>query len=83
MENINSLRDLYILLKPVFKVKRRLLKYSCFDYINDKDIWNFLTEYKWKKQYNLTLSEIVDDIINIDNVKIDMYLEERKYEKVG
>lgn len=74
MDNINTLKKLYLILRPAFKVKRRLLKHSYCPYIKDKDIWEYLSNYKWKKQKNLTIAEMVDDIINIDNIKIHMYL---------
>ena len=59
-------------------VKRRLLKYSDCSYVLDKDIWEYLSIEKWKKKNNLTISEMVDDIINLDNIKIHMYLCNKK-----
>ena len=78
MEEIKSLKELYLLLKPAFMVKRRLLKYSYCSYVLDKDIWEYLSIEKWKKKKNLTISEMVDDIINLDNIKIHMYLCNKK-----
>jgi len=80
MEEIKSLKDLYKLLQPAFKVKKRLLKYSCFEYITNKDIWEYLTINKWKYVHNLTIEEMVDDIINIDNIKLHLYLYDKLFE---
>ena len=55
MEEIKSLKELYLLLKPAFMVKRRLLKYSYCSYVLDKDIWEYLSIEKDHKInfYNL------------------------------
>ena len=35
--------------------------------IKKEDIWNYLIKYKWEKITGLKLSDMVDDILNIDN----------------
>ncbi len=64
-----SQKDLYIALLPVFNVKHRLI--SITDYkITNKQIWEYLANNKWKNSQDLTLSEVVNDIINVDIEKI-------------
>ncbi len=46
-------------------------------YIEEKDIWDYLVENKWKVGKDLTLSDIVDDILNTDNASIDKYFKEK------
>ncbi len=67
-----SQKDLYLALIPAFNVKKRLLKITKYN-ISNKDIWDYLIENKWKNSYNLTISEVVNDIINIDVEKINIY----------
>ena len=61
-----SLKELYIMLLPAFNVKRRLLSVSKNVEINNIDIWNYLANNKWRKCSDLTISEIVNDIIDFD-----------------
>ena len=69
-----SQKDLYLAVLPAFKVKHRLI--SITDYkITNKQIWEYLTVNKWKNSYNLTISEVVNDIINVDIEKIESYKE--------
>jgi len=63
--------DLYNKLLPVFKVKKRLIQYSKYKHITNENIWFYLIETKWKKAHNLTISEIVNDIITLDLEEIN------------
>lgn len=58
--------QLYQRLIPAFNVKKRLLKNSKYEYIQNEDIWKYLIENKWRQTYGLTLSEMVNDIINLE-----------------
>lgn len=66
-----SLGQLYRKLIPVFNVKKRLINNSRYKHITNEDIWLYLTENKWKKSYNLTFADIVNDIITIDLEEIN------------
>ena len=61
-----SQQELYQKLQPVFNVKKRLIKNSEYKDITNQDIWNHLIKTKWKQAYNLTISDIVNDIITLD-----------------
>ena len=61
-----SQQELYQKLQPVFNVKKRLIKNSEYKDITNKDIWQYLIETKWKTAQNLTISDIVNDIITLD-----------------
>ncbi len=69
MEYNNQL-ELYLALLPVFNVKKRLLVNDNYNDITNEDIWKYLSINKWKNAYNLTISEMVNDIINIDALNI-------------
>ena len=62
-------------------VKIRILKLLSYDYINSEDIWNYLRENIWVKSNNLTISEMVNDIIHADPKKIDNYVKVRYLSK--
>jgi len=81
-----SEKELYHSLKGAFNVKLRMIKDE-YDYIKMVDIWNYLKINKWCKDKNLSLSEMVNDIIDVDISKVDSFLkkylkeEERKLEE--
>ncbi len=64
-----SQKELYLALLPVFNVKKRLLSITKYN-INNEDIWLYLINNKWKNSYNLTISEVVNDIITVEVEKI-------------
>jgi len=82
----NSQEELFKSLKGAFKVKLRMTNKE-YDYIKMVDIWNYLKINKWCKDKNLSISEMVNDIIDVDIIKVDLFLkkhiknEERKLEE--
>lgn len=75
MNEYKNIKELFDSLKPAFNVKLRLIKKD-YDYITKNDIWNYLKINKWCKDVNLTISEMVDDIIMVDIEKVDRFLKE-------
>lgn len=68
MNEFKTLKDLYERLKPALRMKKRELKN-----ITEEEIWNFLKDYKWKNSSNLTLSEMVNDILLLSEEEIINY----------
>ena len=77
----SSLEELYIRIKPALKAKRGSMNRAGISYIKEEDIWNYLKEVKWKKTKGLSLSEMVSDILNADDLVIDNYLKEKLNQK--
>lgn len=73
MMEYKSQEELYNSLKGAFNVKIRMIK-NKYDYIKIVDIWNYLKINKWCKDKNLSISEMVNDIINVDADKVDLFL---------
>lgn len=71
-----SKEELYEKLLPVFNVKKRLLSRTNYFKISSLDIWNYLIKNKWIRANNLTISEVVNDIITIEPDKILRDMEE-------
>lgn len=67
----NNWFELYKELIPVFNVKRRLLNNTIYKDIKNEDIWKYLAINKWKNSTDLTLSEIINDIICFDVYSIN------------
>lgn len=71
----NTERELFNSLRGAFNVKLRIIK-DKYDYIRMIDIWNYLKINKWCKDKKLSLSEMVNDIIDVDIAKVDIFLKE-------
>ena len=71
-----SLEDLYRDLKGAFNVKLRLIGED-YNHIKIQDIWEYLRINKWSNDHGLTLSEMVNDIIDVDIKKVDLYQREK------
>lgn len=82
-DKFNTLEELYKRLYPALTTKKYELSRLGYNYIKQKDIWDYLTMIKWKKCKGLTLSEMVDDILNCENKKIDHYFKEQLRTKEG
>lgn len=68
--------ELYQKLFPVFNVKKRLLSITKHQTLTNLDIWKYLIKYKWIFSYDLTLEEIINDIITVEPEKIINQMEE-------
>lgn len=82
MQEYKSLRELYEALVPALNVKIRMFK-NTFSYIRKEDIWNYLKDNIWINSVNLSISQMVSDIINVDGIKIENYLKENRFRNVG
>jgi len=76
MEEItfNSSEELYKRLKPALLTKKNDMRREGINYVKEEDIWNYLKQQKWCKSNDLTLAEMVDDILNSDSLLIEDYL---------
>ena len=72
--NINELKER---LMPALRSKLKEFQLNKMHYVTIDDIWCYLKEYRWKYSEGLTLSTMVDDILNTDNDKIDDYAKDR------
>lgn len=72
-----SLSELYTRIRPALVSKRSDLKRVGIDYIKEEDIWNCLKESKWIKTTNLSISEMVNDIFNLNDDVIEKYVKDK------
>ena len=72
--DFNSKEELFNRVKPAISAKCMEMHRLGYPYIKIEDIWNYLIENKWLKSKDLMLSDIVSDILHVDNKKIDEYL---------
>lgn len=62
--------ELYQSLIPALNVKLKRLNREIEKKITKEEIWNYLKENKWKNSTNLTLADMVQDIIHTDNSEL-------------
>lgn len=70
----NSIDELYKKLKPALKAKEAELKRNKITYIKESDVWNYLRGNYWNKKSNLTLGELVNDILSTPNYELEEYM---------
>lgn len=70
----NNLKELYQRLKPALATKKRSFYRQGIKYIKEEDIWNYLKDTKWVPSVNLSLADMVNDILGSDDELIDNYV---------
>ncbi len=71
-------KELYERVKPALHAKLEELKRLNFKDIHEYEIWQYLKKCVWVNKKNLTLSDIVQDIIHLDHKKINLYLQNKE-----
>lgn len=69
-----SLKELYDRITPALRSKCTEFKKTGFREIKESDIWNYLTDNKWKSALELTLSDMVNDIFSVNGEDITDYM---------
>ena len=70
-----SIKELYDSIEPALRTKKYELKKLGY-LVSEADIWNYLKINKWCKDVNLSISEMVDDIMMVDIYKVDRFLKD-------
>lgn len=73
---IYSIEELYKRIKPALYSKKQELKRSGIDFVKEVDIWNYLSQNNWNKKEELSISQMVSDIFNLESYKIKNYVME-------
>lgn len=79
MREYKSQRELYLNLVPALNVKIKLLRRNNYKDITREDVWNYLRDNKWKYSIDLTLADMVQDIIHVDNLEINNFVKSRNF----
>lgn len=59
----NNLNELKNRLMPALRIKKEEINNKN---ITEEDIWNYLKDTKWRKSNDLSLSDMVNDILKLD-----------------
>lgn len=71
--NFSNLKELKQRITPAMNSKIKELRSNNYLITTTEDIWQYLKQKKWKNANNLTLYDIINDILNIDNEAIEKY----------
>lgn len=72
-DEFQSIDELYQRVRPALHTKVHKLSMHGIDFVTEEDIWNLLMD-KWKMGRDLTLFDIVHDILKLDEkVILDKY----------
>lgn len=77
MIEFQNVKQLYNRLLPALRTKKSEMNRVGIDYVQEEDIWNYIKEIKWKKANNLSLYEMVNDVLNTDNSLIENYIKNK------
>lgn len=73
MIEFNNLQELKTRITPALNTKVKEIN----SYVTEEDIWKYL-KTKWKTSANLTLYDIINDIINLKKEVIEEYVRSEK-----
>ncbi len=73
MIEFNSIEELKKRTTPALIAKLNELKAKNYNLISIDDIWNFLIKNKWQKAIDLTLYDIINDIMNVNEEELEEY----------
>lgn len=73
----HSVKELYDRLLPALRTKKNEMLRVGYSYVKEEDIWNYLKQVKWQNASNLSLYEMVNDVLNTDNDTIDSYMKQK------
>ncbi len=80
-ENFGTLIDLYNRVLPALKSKVKELKQNHITFVTEKDVWDCLRKTKWNGESDLTLYDIVNDILFVDEKEVVNYLNYKNRKK--
>lgn len=75
--------ELYQRLKPALVAKQNEISRLGFSFVTKEDIWNYLKETKWTTAQNLTLADMVDDILRADHKKMERFHRQKSATNLG
>lgn len=73
-ENFGTLKDLYERVLPALRSKVKELKNDRISFVTEKDVWDCLRKNKWNGESDLTLYDIVNDILFLEEKEILNYV---------
>ena len=77
-----SANELYKKLLPALATKVADLRRNNIKHIKEEDIWQYLKKHYWVKSKELSLNEVVNDILSTPNDELISYMADNNNEKI-
>lgn len=74
LEKFSGVNELYKRVLPALQTKVSELKREKINYIDALDIWQYCIDNIWKNKNDLRIYELVDDILNVDDLKLELFV---------
>lgn len=83
-DEFKPLKELYKKIEPALYSKVMEFRRNNISYIKEEDIWNYLTITVWKKADSLTISDMVNDIMALNENDMKTYIHDilRKQDRI-
>lgn len=82
-ENFGTLKDLYNRVLPALRSKVKELKMNHVFFVTEKDVWDCLRKNKWNGESDLTLFDIVNDILFVEEKDILNYVHAKNFTEIN
>lgn len=76
--NFNNLKELKQRITPALNTKVKELKQNNILYVTNEDIWEYLKTNIWPNKTDLTLYDIVNDILKLQPDIIEEFITKRR-----
>ena len=73
-EDFKNLDELYSRIKPALYSKVLEFRRNGVSYIKEEDIWNYLSITSWQNSKSLSISDMVNSIMNLKEVDMKTYV---------
>lgn len=73
-----SKEELYQRIHPALSAKKSELKRMGYYYLNERDIWEFLSTTVFPRTKGLTLADIVSEIMHVEGIQLDKYIKSKR-----
>lgn len=77
-QEFTTIQELYEKVMPALKSKKNELRINKIYFIKEKEIFLCLQETKWQNESNLTLYDIVNDILTIKIDDLLTYMKDKQ-----
>lgn len=78
LDEFKTVAELYQKVLPALKNKKKEFAINKIYFVKEKDIWQCLLETKWQYASNLTLFDIVNDILTLREEDLLNYLQKKR-----
>ena len=74
IEEFHSIDELYDRVLPALETRMRELHKLGYKNVTSDNIWKYLIQSRWMSAYELTLYDVVSDILNVDGERLTNYI---------